>query len=66
MFIKRDIFLGPAIIDPNGGDKICEFVIPPKTTSMAQALDSYFFRQHKEIARRMYERVALGKLNINL
>jgi hypothetical protein len=41
-------------------------MIPPKTTSIAKALDSYFFRQHKEIARRMYERIALDKLNINL
>ncbi len=54
-------------IDPDGGDKIFELlVVPPKTTSMALALDSYFFRKHKEIARRMYERVDLDKLNINL
>jgi len=53
--------------DPEGGDKTCDLlVIPPKTTSIAQPLDCYYFGQHKDIARKMYERVSLDNININL
>jgi hypothetical protein len=45
----------------------CEILkIPSKTASLIQALDVYFFRQLKIFVRRIYARVSLDSLPINL
>jgi Tc5 transposase C-terminal domain/DDE superfamily endonuclease len=41
-------------------------VIPRRTTSTRQPCDTYFFRQWKELTRRIYHRVSLDELNIDL
>ena len=40
--------------------------ILPKTTSDIQTLDKYFNRQIKVLAKKVYNRVALDQLNVNL
>jgi hypothetical protein len=42
------------------------FVIPRKTTSTIQPCDTYFFRQWKELAKRIYHRVAIDELDVDL
>ncbi len=41
-------------------------VIPRGVTSTKQPCDTYFFRQWKELAKRMYHRVSLDELDIDL
>lgn len=41
-------------------------VIPGKVTSTKQPCDRYFFRQWKNLARRMYHHVLLDELNVDL
>ncbi|CAF1552200.1 unnamed protein product, partial [Adineta ricciae] len=41
-------------------------VIPRKTTSTKQPCDTYFFRQWKELTKRIYHRVSLDELDVDL
>jgi hypothetical protein len=48
-------------------DQVCKImVIPGKTTATKQPCDVYFFRQWKELTKRVYYRVSLDQLNIDL
>ncbi|CAL8085079.1 unnamed protein product [Orchesella dallaii] len=40
--------------------------IPPRTTAIAQPLDVYFFRQWKILTKKIYDRVSLDNLTVNL
>ncbi|CAF2086893.1 unnamed protein product [Rotaria magnacalcarata] len=42
------------------------FVIPEKTTSTKQPCDTYFFRQWQALTKRIYHRVAIDELPIDL
>ena len=41
-------------------------VIPKRTTSTKQPCDTYFFRQWKELTKRIYHRVSLDELDVDL
>ena len=48
------------------GKTVHRIQIPPKTTSDIQLLHKYFNRQIKILAKKAYNRVALGELNVSL
>jgi len=50
----------------NRGQTCKLMVIPGKTTSTKQPCDVYFFRQWKELTKRIYHRVALDQLDVDL
>ena len=60
---QTDEAMANQIITSNKRLKIC---IPPKTTPLVQPLDVYFFRQYKILARKVYERVNLDSIEVDL
>ena len=48
------------------GKAVHPIQILPRTTSDIRPLDKYFNRQRKNFAKKLYNRVALDKLNVNL